>query len=200
MNTSTKSTARTALNVPNQLTIARLVLAVVLFVVLSFELHLIGLVVFVVAALTDLADGFWARRYGQVTQLGRIMDPFADKIVICGTFVFLVADPRSLVAPWMAVVIIGREMLVTVLRSFIEEQGGDFSAKWAGKWKMALQCLAVVLCLWRLNELGPATIGNASEPAKWLTNATIISVWAALVLTVYSGVEYVAAALRMLRR
>src|ERR671915_469024 len=81
-------------NVPNQLTIARLVLSVFCFVFLTFDYYLAGLILFVIAAGTDWVDGFWARRYGQITQLGRILDPFADKIIICGTFIYLAAAPQ----------------------------------------------------------------------------------------------------------
>lgn len=196
----TTPTTASVFNVPNQLSIARLVLAVILFVFLTFGWFLTSIVVFVIAALTDLADGYWARKYGQITQLGRILDPFADKIVVCGSFIFLVAEPNSLVAAWMAVVVIGRELLVTALRSFLEERGGDFSAKWSGKWKMALQCLAVVLCLWRLSYFPAGDSADPQGPPDWLTTATVTSIWAAVALTVYSGVEYIIAAIRMLRR
>ena len=187
-------TASTVFNVPNQLTMARLILSVVLFVFLSFHYYLTALALFVLAGLTDFADGYWARKYGQVTQLGRIMDPFADKIVICGTFIYLSSFQDSLVPAWMTVVVVGRELLVTVLRSFIEQHGGDFSAKTAGKWKMLLQCLAVTLCLWRLGVLG-----TSAEPT-WLSGAAFASVWAALLLTIFSGIEYVFVALKMLRK
>src|SRR5687767_7309883 len=83
-------------NVPNQLTVARLVLSIVCFIVLSFNFYLAGLILFVIAAGTDWVDGYWARRYGQITQLGRILDPFADKIIICGTFIFLAAVPPAI--------------------------------------------------------------------------------------------------------
>ena len=104
---------------------------------------------FAIAAGTDWVDGFYARRYGQITQLGRILDPFADKIIICGTFTFLAAVPpviqrrarssASEIWAWMAVIVVAREILVTALRSFFEEHGSDFSAKWSGKWKMVFQ-------------------------------------------------------------
>ncbi len=83
-------------NVPNILTVARLVLSIFCFVCFAFESYLPALIFFVIAAGTDWVDGFWARRYGQVTQLGRILDPFADKIVICGTFIFLAAVPPTI--------------------------------------------------------------------------------------------------------
>src|SRR3989337_112615 len=106
-------------NVPNQLTIARLVLAVICFGALAAGWYGTALVLFLLAVVTDWIDGYWARRYGQITQLGRILDPFADKIVICGVFIFLAALPptatggsASEITAWMAVVVVGREILV----------------------------------------------------------------------------------------
>lgn len=201
MSDKPSSTKPSVFNVPNQLTIARLILAIVLFIFLPNGFYWTSMILFVVAALTDYADGYWARKYGQVTQLGRIMDPFADKIVICGTFIFLGSIPDSKVAAWMAVVIVGREILVTVLRSFIEQHGGDFSAKFAGKWKMVLQCLAVGFCLWRLGSMADGE-GSWSESIfsnAFVNNGAVITVWSAIALTIYSGVEYIFAAIRMLR-
>ncbi len=83
-------------NVPNILTISRLVLSVFCFVFFVLEWYLPALIFFAIAAGTDWVDGFWARRYGQITQLGRILDPFADKIIICGTFTFLAAVPPTI--------------------------------------------------------------------------------------------------------
>jgi CDP-diacylglycerol--glycerol-3-phosphate 3-phosphatidyltransferase len=200
-------------NVPNQLTVARLVLSVFCFVFLAVDWYLTALVLFVIAAGTDWVDGFWARRYGQITQLGRIMDPFADKIVICGTFIFLAAVPpvyaatgldasASEIWAWMAVVVVARELLVTALRSFFEEHGTDFSAKWSGKWKMLLQCAAVALSLWRLwyYRFDATTQRWSIEPADWSTWLLRLVVWAAVLLTIYSGWVYVQMALRMLRK
>ena len=195
------------LNVPNQLTIARLVLSIVCFVFLYFHCYLIALVLFVLAAGTDWVDGYWARRYGQITKLGRILDPFADKIIICGTFIFLAAVPPTIVGDsaseitaWMAVVVVGREMLVTALRSFFEEQGVDFSAQWAGKWKMLFQCLAVGLSLWRLWYYGYGPAGWTELPSALSTWSLRLLVWVAIVMTIYSGWGYVQTALRMLKK
>ena len=110
---------------------------------------------------------------GQVTKLGRVFDPFVDKIIICGAFIFLAAEPASGVAAWMAVVVVGREMLVTALRGFIEQSGGDFSAQLAGKLKMVLQCVAVVASLVTLSY------GERPQP-DWLPITLQISVWAAV--------------------
>jgi CDP-diacylglycerol--glycerol-3-phosphate 3-phosphatidyltransferase len=174
-------------NIPNQITVSRLVLAIILFAIMAYHQHLIAMIVFLVAAGTDWVDGFLARRWGQVTVLGRMLDPFVDKIIICGVFTFLVAEPNSGVAAWMATVVVGRELLVTAIRSHMESRGVDFSASWAGKWKMAIQCLAAALCLFVLH-LG-------SEAAGTWSVARDVSIWGAIVLTIYSGAEYIRAAM-----
>jgi len=196
-------------NVPNQLTIARLILSIFCFVFLTFNYYLTALVLFVIAAGTDWVDGYWARRYGQVTQLGRILDPFADKIIICGTFIYLAAVPPTItgesaseIAPWMAVVVVARELLVTALRSFFEEQGTDFSAKTAGKWKMVLQCAAVAASLarlWYYQYEGQSWNIQLPNP-DWTMWSLRLLVWAAIVMTVYSGWGYVQTAIRLLKR
>jgi len=111
--------------------------------------------------------------------------------------------PASGIAPWMAVVVVAREMLVTALRSFFEESGTDFSAKWAGKWKMLFQCLAVGFSLYRLGYYFNPRYPVAdwmTPPPEWLTISLHALVWTAVALTIYSGWEYVRAALRMLRK
>jgi CDP-diacylglycerol--glycerol-3-phosphate 3-phosphatidyltransferase len=192
--------APAVLNIPNQLTAARLVLAVVVFVLIPLEMYLAALVVFVIAAGTDWIDGWYARKYGQVTKVGRVFDPFVDKIIICGTYIFLAAQPqgdgwlpRAGIAPWMAVVVMGREMLVTALRSMIEAEGGDFSAKTAGKLKMVFQCVAAVASLLALRHFDQTQ--GAPLPV-WLFWSLHLSVGAAILTTIYSGLEYVAAAAR----
>lgn len=178
-------------NVPNVLTAARMALATGMFVLQSFDLHFAALIVFILAASTDWVDGFYARRYNQVTKLGRVFDPFVDKFLICGVFIFLVAKyPQSCIHPGLAVVVVSREMLVTALRSAIEQTGGDFSAKWAGKWKMVFQCAAVILSL---------TLLSGFELPSWYVPALKVTVWAAALLTVYSGVEYIFAAAKFFR-
>src|SRR6476659_49114 len=98
--TKEQHTREQVFNVPNQLTALRLALSLVLFVLVAFEYYLASAVVFAVAAGTDWLDGYWARKYGQVTNLGRILDPFVDKIVICGAFIFLAAAPGSGIRAW----------------------------------------------------------------------------------------------------
>lgn len=184
-------------NLPNQLTSLRLLLAVVMFCMIPWEHYLTSLTLFVIAASTDWLDGYFARKYGQVTTLGRILDPFADKVIICGTFIFLLAVPKMAATPyglraWMVVVIVGRELLVTALRSFIEDRGSDFSAKMSGKLKMLLQCIAAGAGLYFLSY-------RAQAAPAWVWWIMVVSTWLAVLLTLYSGLQYVYAAARLLK-
>jgi CDP-diacylglycerol--glycerol-3-phosphate 3-phosphatidyltransferase len=192
MDTTGQAGARRLVNVPNVLTAMRLVLAVVVFVLVPLGWYASALVVFIVAAVTDWVDGWWARRFGQVTQFGRIFDPFADKIIVCGLFILLAAEEGSEIAPWMAVVVVGREMLVTALRGFIEQSGGDFSAQLSGKLKMVFQCAAIIASLILLRR-GPLTA------PEWMHWVVLSLVWIAVISTIYSGVGYCLAAGRYFR-
>jgi len=192
--------SNTIWNVPNRLSVARLVLSVLVFIFLPLGLYWPAIIAFLLAAGTDWLDGWWARKYDQVTQLGRILDPFCDKVLICGTFILLAVEMRdftwySSVAGWMAVVIVARELLVTALRSFIENAGGDFSAKMAGKLKMWFQCIAAVACMLALAYVGRTPDESNAVPA-WLNVTIIVSVWIAVLSTLQSGYQYVAVAAR----
>jgi CDP-diacylglycerol--glycerol-3-phosphate 3-phosphatidyltransferase len=200
-------------NVPNVLTIARLILSIFCFLAFIFEWYLAALILFAIAAGTDWVDGFYARRYGQITKLGRILDPFADKVIICGTFTFLAAVPpifserginrsASEIWAWMAVIVVAREILVTALRSFFEEHGSDFSAKWSGKWKMVFQCAAVAMSLWRLwyYQFDGQTMAWGETPPALVTWVLRLIVWVAVLMTIYSGWVYVRRALDLLRK
>ena len=195
------------LNVPNMVTISRLILGVILFGLMSAGSYTAALVTFIIAASTDWVDGYWARKYGQVTQLGRILDPFADKMIICGTFIYLAAGPQlddgspaSGVAAWMATLILARELAVTALRSFIETNGGDFSAKWAGKWKMVFQCLAAGFSIGKLQWFDPAAGAFSADLPTWVESGLWVTLWVALILTIYSGLEYIWVSVKVLRR
>lgn len=177
-------------NVPNALSFARLLLAVLVGVLIEFDIYFVALVIFVIAASTDFLDGWWARKFNQVTKLGRILDPFVDKIIITAALIALVSVPGSQVQAWMVTVIIGREFLVTSLRAMVEGSGGDFSARWLGKWKMVFQCAAVVSSLLLLHGVPALT---------WLALATQILVWAAIIITVASGADYVIQAMKLSR-
>jgi CDP-diacylglycerol--glycerol-3-phosphate 3-phosphatidyltransferase len=195
-----KSSDNRIFNVPNQLSAARFVLAIVVFVLIPWQHYFAALVIFVIAASTDWIDGYWARKFGQVTKVGRILDPFVDKIIICGLFIFLAAESGSGIFAWMAVVVVGRELLVTALRSAIEQSGRDFSASMPGKLKMVFQCIAAGASLLKLAYAAnsvPAWLPQ-TEPA-WLGMFLLVFVWLAIITTIYSGLDYVIAAARLMR-
>jgi CDP-diacylglycerol--glycerol-3-phosphate 3-phosphatidyltransferase len=188
-------TLGSALNLPNLITLSRLVLSLVLFAMMSRkDLWLASAALFVVAASTDFLDGYIARKYGLVTVLGRIMDPFVDKVIVCGAFVFLLPEPDSGVTAWMAILVIGREMLVTSLRSFLEQMGKDFSASWSGKVKMGMQCVAVTASLL---SLSPTVRDHQTLNA--IVGLRDILLWSAVAATVYSGYIYVQRAVLLVR-
>lgn len=197
---STALVCRRSLNLPNAITLCRLVLAFVLFTLIYVHgFWITSAVLFLFAASTDFLDGYIARKYGLVTVLGRIMDPFVDKIIVGGAFIFLsektvVASSGALlhsgVNAWMAIIVIGREMFVTSLRGYLEQQGRDFSASWSGKAKMFLQSVAVPFAIVSLDE-------RFQYDALLLTRDVLL--WGAVAVTILSGVVYVARAAKILR-
>jgi len=175
------------INLPNQITLGRLLLAILFFVLLSWfdagklnsQRWLLQLCfwIFLIAALTDIIDGLLARMLESVTSFGRILDPVVDKVMVCGAFV-LFASHRfwdetrhvnvSGVQPWMVIVIVGRELLVSVVRSHAEGEGQAFAAVLIGKLKMFIQSATVCVILgqlaWKLDALEPVR-----SAAIWLT-------------------------------
>jgi CDP-diacylglycerol--glycerol-3-phosphate 3-phosphatidyltransferase len=189
-----------SLNWPNAITLSRFVLSLVLFVLIWLDGYWqTSAVVFIIAAMTDFLDGYLARKYGQVTVLGRILDPFVDKIIICGSFIFLLAWPKSGVTAWVTFTIVAREMFITQLRAFLEQRGTDFSAKWSGKIKMVVQCAAVPLCLLSLSP-DFLVFWNSFSSESTLILLRDLMLWATVAITVYSGVEYSWRAFHILRR
>jgi CDP-diacylglycerol--glycerol-3-phosphate 3-phosphatidyltransferase len=163
------------LNIPNALTMLRILAVPVVVVALLAEVpdgDLIAGIVFALAALTDGLDGYIARRRDSVTTFGKLMDPLADKLLIVAALVSLVALDR--VQAWVAMVIIAREIAVTGLRAVAIEQGVVISASWLGKVKTALQIAAIIALI-------------AVDPA---TTAVNILVYAAVAITVISGADY----------
>ena len=166
------------MNLPNILSLSRILLVPILVVVLLTELEgreFIGLGVFLLAAFTDFLDGFIARRRALVTRLGQLLDPAADKILTSAAFISLVG--LGLAPAWMVVFIVAREFAVSVLRSVAALQNRAISASVAGKLKTIVQIIAISLTIVS-NQLGS------------FQQLVPISQWAALVVTLYSGAEY----------
>src|SRR5574337_1575498 len=137
----------TAFNLPNRLTLLRLLLAIVFFIFLSYRNYNIALGAFLLAWLTDWLDGYLARKKGLLTDFGRIADPFVDKIIVCGGFILLIQHAHDIIPPWMVVVIVAREFLVNSIRSYSESKGIEFGATIWGKAKMFVQSLTISLIL-----------------------------------------------------
>ncbi len=175
------------LNVPNVLTITRILLVPILVVVLltKFEnKEWWGLGLFLVAALTDFLDGFLARRHQQVTRLGKLLDPAADKILMAAAFISLVELNPATAPAWMVVTIIAREFAVSALRSFAAADGLVIAAGVSGKVKTVVHVISVSLLIIhdRLIELR-----DVAPPAVWIAPA---SLWVAMAASVYSGLDY----------
>lgn len=198
-------------SIPNALTLLRLIVALAVFAALTprpfgpithgLAAHdrpwlLLAAFLFMLAAATDALDGHLARRWNVISRFGRVMDPFADKLLILGSFIALAGpaftrDHASLsgITPWVCILILGRELLVTSLRGLLEGQGGDASAMPAGKAKMILQSAAIPAVLLLL-ALDPAS------PAPWVTRTNRGIVWATVAVTIASGWPYVARAIK----
>jgi CDP-diacylglycerol--glycerol-3-phosphate 3-phosphatidyltransferase len=166
------------LNLPNALTVSRILLVPLLVVVLLTEIEdkeWYGLALFLLAASTDFLDGFIARRWKKITRLGKLLDPAADKILISAAFISLV---ELGVAPaWMVVVIIAREFAVSSLRSFAASDNLVIPAGWSGKVKTVVQIVAIALLI---------IYGQLGE----LRHLAPLSLWLAMILTLLSGIEY----------
>lgn len=171
------------INLPNVLTVARILLIpvfVVLFVTPTPDRSLAAAAVFVIAALTDLLDGYLARRRGQVTKLGRLLDPIADKLLVLSALIVLVQVDR--VSALVAILIIAREVAVTGIRAIAAGEGIIISAEATGKYKMALQVIAIVLLILEGTVL--SEYGNVHL-------AGIVTLYLSLALGYVSGGQYV---------
>lgn len=184
--------AEPLIHIPNLLSLARVPLAVALFACIVYELWLPGLIIFLVAAATDFVDGWWARRYGPLTLVGRSLDPLTDKVLVCGTFIYLIPVAGAGVLPWMVTVVVCRELLVTGLRGMVEAAGKKFGADWFGKLKTVLQCAAIIALL-ALKTLAVSEESNLNY-VWW------ILLYAMLAATVGSGIQYVVKAAKLLRQ
>jgi CDP-diacylglycerol--glycerol-3-phosphate 3-phosphatidyltransferase len=164
-----------SLNLPNVLTVARILAVPVIVVALLDETpngDVVAAIVFALAAISDGLDGYLARSRDAVTTFGKLMDPIADKLLIVAALISLVSLGR--LAAWVAMVIIAREFAVTALRAVAAEQGVVISASWLGKAKTILQVAAVfALIIW--------------EPAPL---AVDLLVYVAVAVTVISGADY----------
>jgi CDP-diacylglycerol--glycerol-3-phosphate 3-phosphatidyltransferase len=182
-------------NLPNQLTASRLVLAGVLFVCIANGSWIWSLLVFAVAAFTDWLDGYLARKQGLVSALGRNFDPLVDKVLICGAYIFLLPVDKAGLTPWMVTVVVARELIITGLRSFLENKGATFGADWLGKIKMVLQCAALIAIFVALQSAE-----CCPEAAVYLGVMQMSLIYAMLAATALSGLQYIWRAVSLLNQ
>ncbi|HEX9021023.1 MAG TPA: CDP-diacylglycerol--glycerol-3-phosphate 3-phosphatidyltransferase [Nitrospirota bacterium] len=169
-------------NIPNLLSISR-ILSVPVFIILMLEPSpvraLAAGIVFSLASATDWLDGYLARKWGQVTKMGKLLDPIADKILIMSALVILVEIRSDVVHSWIAIVIIGREFAVTGLRAIASSEGIVIPAETAGKYKVGAQITAVLSLLL-----------DYYLTREWLRDLGAIALWIAMLLAVYSAIKY----------
>ena len=178
-----KSVGQESFNLPNFITLTRILLIpvfVVLFATPTPNRSLSAALVFVVAAVTDLLDGYLARRNAQVTTLGKLLDPIADKLLVLSALILLVNIDR--VSALVAILIIAREVAVTGVRAIAAGEGMVIAAETTGKYKMALQVVAIVLLI--LEDTFLSDLGN-------LHLAGIVTLYLSLVFGYVSGGQYV---------
>lgn len=192
------------MNLANQITLARMAL-IPLFMLCFIPLPswiqgssglirfldqhglVIGVIIFVIAAGTDKLDGYVARKYNQITNLGKLLDPLADKLLISVALIMMVQE--NLIGSWIAVIIIGREIVITALRMIASEQGIALAADRYGKLKMVLQVAAIIAVL--LNNV----------PFSLLTDVRVdvILLWLAAGVTLLSGLNYIVVNYKLLQ-
>lgn len=178
-------------NLPNVLTAARFVLSLVLFGLIGWRESVPGvwlwcLAVFAAAAVTDYFDGYYARKLGLTSTLGRNLDPVVDKVLMCGAFIFMLPVENSGLAPWMVVVVVAREIIITSLRGFVEGQGVNFGADWLGKLKMWLQCAALAAMFVALIP----EVSDAEGPLWFAPPVSLGLIYAMVAATALSGLQY----------
>jgi CDP-diacylglycerol---glycerol-3-phosphate 3-phosphatidyltransferase len=173
------------LNLPNTLTLSRIFLTPLLVVVLLTRIEgkeIYGALIFTVAALTDVLDGYFARKRNQVTNVGKLLDPIADKLLVTSAFISLVE--LNLAPAWMVVIIVGREFAVSGIRSIAASQGYIMPANWYGKTKTAVQVLTIVVLI---------VANTYIEPWKSFGRYLL---WATLAISLFSAITYLVTFLR----
>lgn len=161
---------------PNALTLLRIFLVPLLVVVVLTRYEIIGVTIFLAASFTDWLDGHLARKRRQVTTLGQLLDPLADKLLITAAFISLVE--LELAPAWMVVIIVGRELAVTGLRAVARDQRVTIAASALGKYKMGAQVVAVSILI-----VGPRFLGELIVLGE-------IALWVVVVLSIASMIQY----------
>jgi CDP-diacylglycerol--glycerol-3-phosphate 3-phosphatidyltransferase len=182
-------------NLPNSITLIRIFSIPLLIWILSSarftsehgEKELLASALFIAASMTDGIDGYLARKRGQITTMGILLDPLADKLLIAAAFVTLVQFNPSLVPAWIAVVIIGREFLVSGLRSIAASEGFTIEASELGKFKMVIQIVSVVAAILDHRWKEWPVYGNYFFPVHWIA---YLAIWFMVCVSLVSAIDY----------
>jgi CDP-diacylglycerol--glycerol-3-phosphate 3-phosphatidyltransferase len=169
------------MNLANALTISRILVVPVIIILLICDglvPSIIAAALFIAATITDFLDGYFARKYNMESDLGKLLDPLADKLLIASVMIMLI--PLDRVPAWIAAVIIGRELAVTGLRSIASEKHIIIAANWLGKYKTAFQCAAII----------PLLIHYPIFDIQFQLAGEFF-LWIALFFTVWSGFDYI---------
>ncbi|MGC4031364.1 MAG: CDP-alcohol phosphatidyltransferase family protein [Tepidisphaeraceae bacterium] len=214
--------------VPNLITTSRLILAVVFFVLLSWyqyegrghsTLLTWAFVIGLVAITTDYLDGYLARKWKVESRFGRVVDPFVDKILVLGSFIFFggknfiipgeiiggqkgVAHTITGITPAMTVIILGRELLVTSLRGLMESAGVSFAADKSGKIKMVLQSATILIIVAYVYFIGVMSRQHPEWDSSYITAATVfrnVMIWLTLAVTLWSAWGYLRRSVALMR-
>jgi CDP-diacylglycerol--glycerol-3-phosphate 3-phosphatidyltransferase len=182
-------------NLPNSITLIRIASIPLLIWILSSarfssvtgEKELLASAVFIAAAMTDGIDGYLARKRNQITTMGILLDPLADKLLIAAAFIALVQLNPALVPAWVAIVVIGREFLVSGLRSIAASEGFTIEASNLGKFKMVVQIVAVVAVILDHRWKEWPVYGTYIFPVQWIA---YLSIWFMVCVSLASAVDY----------
>jgi CDP-diacylglycerol---glycerol-3-phosphate 3-phosphatidyltransferase len=182
-------------NLPNYITLTRIASIPLLIWILSTprltsgngEREILASAVFILASITDGIDGYLARKRGQITTMGMLLDPLADKLLIAAAFVSLVQFNPALVPPWIAVVIIGREFLVSGLRSIAASEGFTIEASELGKFKMLVQIISVVAVILAHRWHEWPLFSFYILPVYWIA---FLAIWFMVLLSLVSAIDY----------
>jgi CDP-diacylglycerol--glycerol-3-phosphate 3-phosphatidyltransferase len=183
-------------NLPNYITLSRIAAIPLIIWVLTtpwFSAQqttlrvVLASTIFVLASITDGLDGYLARRRGQITTMGMLLDPLADKLMIAAAYITLVQLIPSIVSVWVAVIVIGREFLISGLRSIAASEGFTIEASELGKLKMVVQIISVVSAILALRWDSWPLFGGVVLPIRWIA---IFAVWFMVAVSVISAVDY----------
>jgi len=182
-------------NLPNSITLIRILSIPLLIWILSSsrfssvhgEKELLASAIFIAAAMTDGIDGYLARKRDQITTIGILLDPLADKLLIAAAFVMLVQLSPALVPAWVAIIVIGREFMVSGLRSIAASEGFTIEASHLGKLKMVVQIVAVVAVILNLRWTEWPIYSHYFFPVHWVAYTAI---WFMVFVSLVSAIDY----------